>query len=48
MFKNYRYRVNVVKEIISTEQGYVNDLNIIVNHIKVILIDSQLVTSAKV
>ena len=34
VFKNHRYRKNVVKEIISTEQGYVNDLDVINNYVK--------------
>jgi predicted glycoside hydrolase/deacetylase ChbG (UPF0249 family) len=48
LFKNHRYRKNVINEVISTEQGYVNDLDLILTYIKPKIVELKVLTSQQI
>lgn len=46
--KNYRHRLNVINELITTEEGYVNDLDLVLNYIRVKMLDSGVISKKEV
>ena len=43
--KNGKYRLNVIKELINTEKGYINDLTLIIDKVKKPLVEKQIINT---
>lgn len=44
MKKKYRYRYNVIQEIVKTERGYVNDVGIICEQVRKVVLQQCILT----